>query len=167
MYTRTQTLYGLVDSPVGLAAWLLDHGDGWGQPAAAVVSAVAGHMVDGHTAGALTRDDVLDNVTLYWLTNTVISAARSYWENKTSPINAANVAMPTAAIVFPGEIYLAPRTLDGARVSQTHLLQPRWRRRSLRGLGTAADLFRGAARVSDRAQNERLNDSIMTMQLCY
>jgi pimeloyl-ACP methyl ester carboxylesterase len=110
MHTRPQTLYGLADSPVGLAAWLLDHGDGWGQPAAAVVSAVAGQTVDGHSAGALTRDDVLDNITLYWLTNTAVSAARSYWLNKTSPFNAANVSLPTAAIVFPGEIYLAPRT---------------------------------------------------------
>ncbi|MGA7355765.1 MAG: epoxide hydrolase, partial [Candidatus Cybelea sp.] len=59
MHTRPQTLYGLADSPVSLAGWLLDHGDGWGQPAAAVVSAVAGHTVDGHSAGALTRDDVL------------------------------------------------------------------------------------------------------------
>ena len=108
MRTRPQTLYGFADSPVALAAWLLDHGDGWGQPAAAVVSAVAGHTVDGHTAGALTRDDVLDNITLYWLTNTGVSAARSYWENKTSPINAANVAIPAAATVFPGEIYEAP-----------------------------------------------------------
>jgi pimeloyl-ACP methyl ester carboxylesterase len=110
MHTRPQTLYGLADSPVGLAAWLLDHGDGWGQPAASVVSAVAGHTVDGHPAGALTRDDVLDNFTLYWLTNTGVSAARSYWENKTSPLNAANVAIPAAATVFPGEIYEAPRS---------------------------------------------------------
>jgi pimeloyl-ACP methyl ester carboxylesterase len=110
MHTRPQTLYGLADSPVGLAAWLLDHGDGWGQPAATVVSAVAGHTVNGHTAGALTRDDVLDNITVYWLTNTGVSAARSYWENKTSPLNAANVAIPAAATVFPGEIYLAPRS---------------------------------------------------------
>ena len=110
MHTRPQTLYGLADSPVALAGWLLDHGDGWGQPAAAVVSAVAGHTVDGHSAGALTRDDVLDNITLYWLTNTGVSAARSYWLNKTSPFNAADVSLPTAAIVFPGEIYLAPRS---------------------------------------------------------
>jgi pimeloyl-ACP methyl ester carboxylesterase len=110
MHTRPQTLYGLADSPVGLAAWLLDHGDGWNQPAASVISAVAGHAVDGHSAGALTRDDVLDNVTLYWLTNTGVSAARSYWENKTSPFNAANVTIPAAATVFPGEIYLAPRS---------------------------------------------------------
>lgn len=110
MHTRPQTLYGLADSPVGLAAWLLDHGDGWGQPAAAVVSAVAGHTVDGHTAGALTRDDVLDNITLYWLTNTGVSAARSYWLNKTSPLNAANVSIPAGATIFPGEIYEAPRS---------------------------------------------------------
>jgi pimeloyl-ACP methyl ester carboxylesterase len=110
MRQRPQTLYGLSDSPVGLAAWLLDHGDGDGQPAAAVVSAISGHTVDGHTAGALTRDDVLDNITLYWVTNTGISAARSYWENKVSPLNAANVAIPAAVTVFPSEIYEAPRS---------------------------------------------------------
>ncbi len=110
MRTRPQTLYGLVDSPVGLAAWLLDHGDGNGQPAAAVVSAVTGRTINGHSAGDLTRDDVLDNITLYWVTSTAISAARSYWENKVSPINAANVAIPAAATVFPDEIYEAPRS---------------------------------------------------------
>jgi hypothetical protein len=110
MRTRPQTLYGLADSPVGLAAWLLDHGDGDGQPAAAVVSAIAGYTVDGHTAGDLTRDDVLDNITVYWVTNTAVSAARSYWENKVSPINAANVSIPAAATVFPSEIYEAPRS---------------------------------------------------------
>lgn len=110
MHTRPQTLYGLVDSPIGLAAWLIDHGDGWGQPAATVTSAIAGHTVNGHSAGALTRDDVLDNITLYWLTATGVSAARSYWENKTSPLNAANLSFPAAASVFPGEIYQAPRS---------------------------------------------------------
>jgi pimeloyl-ACP methyl ester carboxylesterase len=110
MRQRPQTLYGLADSPVALAAWLLDHGDGNGQPASAVVSAVYGHTVDGYTAGALTRDDVLDNITLYWVTSTGISAARSYWENKVSPINAANVAIPAAVTVFPSEIYEAPRS---------------------------------------------------------
>jgi pimeloyl-ACP methyl ester carboxylesterase len=110
MRQRPQTLYGLADSPVGLAAWLLDHGDGNGQPAAAVVSAVAGHTVDGFSAGSLTRDDVLDNITLYWVTGTGVSAARSYWENKVSPINAANVSIPAALTVFPSEIYEAPRS---------------------------------------------------------
>ena len=77
MGTRPQTLYGLADSPIGLAAWALDHGDGYGQPAAAITSAVLGRTINGHSAGDLTRDDVLDNITLYWLTNTAISAARS------------------------------------------------------------------------------------------
>src|SRR5271163_990719 len=81
MATRPQTLYGLADSPVGLAAWLFDHGDGWGQPAAPISSAVLGRTINGHPAGDLTRDDVLDDFTLYWLTNTAISAARFYWES--------------------------------------------------------------------------------------
>lgn len=71
---------------------------------------MAGRTINGHSAGALTRDDVLDNITLYWVTSTAISAARSYWENKVSPINAANVAIPAAATVFPDEIYEAPRS---------------------------------------------------------
>jgi pimeloyl-ACP methyl ester carboxylesterase len=82
MGTRPQTLSGLADSPAGLAAWLLDHGDGYAQPAAAITSAVQGRAIDGHSAGDLTRDDVLDNITLYWVTNTAISSARLYWENK-------------------------------------------------------------------------------------
>ena len=110
MGTRPQTLYGLADSPVGLAAWMIDHGDGYGQPAAAVASAVLGRTFDGHAAGDLTRDDVLDNITLYWLTNTSISSARLYWENKFSVYNAVNVSIPAAVSVFPGENYQAPRS---------------------------------------------------------
>ena len=110
MGTRPQTLYRLADSPVGLAAWLLDHGDGWGQPAAPVTSAVLGHTSDGHPAGDLTRDDVLDNITLYWLTNTAVSSARPYWENKLSLYNAADVSVPAAVSAFPGENYQAPRS---------------------------------------------------------
>jgi pimeloyl-ACP methyl ester carboxylesterase len=110
MGTRPQTLYGLADSPVNLAAWMLDHGDGYGQPAAAVTSAVLGRPVNGHLSGDLTRDDVLDNITLYWLTNTGVSAGRLYWENKVSLYNAANVSIPAAVTVFPGENYQAPRS---------------------------------------------------------
>jgi pimeloyl-ACP methyl ester carboxylesterase len=110
MGTRPQTLAGIADSPVGLAAWLLDHGDGDSQPAAPVTSAVLGHAVNGHPAGALTRDDVLDNITLYWLTNTAISAARLYWENKIGLYNAVNVSIPAAVSAFPGENYQAPRS---------------------------------------------------------
>jgi hypothetical protein len=110
MGTRPQTLYGLADSPVGLAAWLLDHGDGWGQPAAPITSAVLGHTSHGHPAGDLTRDDVLDNITLYWVTGTAVSSARLYWENKLSLYNAVGVSVPAAVTVFPGENYQAPRS---------------------------------------------------------
>ena len=110
MGTRPQTLYGLADSPVGLATWLIDHGDGYGQPAAAIISAVLGRTINGHPAGDLTRDDVLDDITLYWLTNTAISSARFYWENKVSVYNAVNVTIPAAVSVFPGENYEAPRS---------------------------------------------------------
>src|SRR5277367_2155066 len=110
MGTRPQTLYGLADSPVGLAAWLFDHGDGYGQPAAPISSAVLGRAVIGHTAGDLTRDDVLDDFTLYWLTNTAVSAARFYWENHINLYNAADVSIPSAVSVFPGENYQAPRS---------------------------------------------------------
>jgi pimeloyl-ACP methyl ester carboxylesterase len=110
MGTRPQTLSGLADSPAGLAAWLLDHGDGYAQPAAAITSAVLGRTINGHSAGALTRDDVLDNITLYWLTNTAISSARLYWENKINLYLPANVSIPAAVTVFPGESFQAPRS---------------------------------------------------------
>ena len=79
MAARPQTLYGIADSPVGLAAWLLDHNDADAQPAAAVVSALERPE---SATGELTRDEVLDNITLYWLTNTGVSASRLYWEYK-------------------------------------------------------------------------------------
>jgi pimeloyl-ACP methyl ester carboxylesterase len=110
MGTRPQTLSGLADSPSGLAAWLLDHGDGYAQPAAAITSAVLGRTINGHSAGDLTRDDVLDNITLYWLTNTAISSARLYWENKINLYLPANVSIPAAVTVFPGESFQAPRS---------------------------------------------------------
>src|SRR5258705_13040084 len=110
MATRPQTLYGIADSPVALAAWLLDHGDGWDQPAASIRSAIEGRTVNGHPAGAVTRDDVLDDITLYWLTSTGVSASRLYWESHGTGLNAANVSIPTAVTIFPGEIYLAPRS---------------------------------------------------------
>jgi pimeloyl-ACP methyl ester carboxylesterase len=110
MGTRPQTLYGLADSPVAMASWLIDHGDGYAQPAASLTSAVLGRTVNGHSAGDLTRDDVLDDITLYWLTNTGVSAGRIYWENKTNLYLAANVPIPAAITVFPGENYQAPRS---------------------------------------------------------
>jgi pimeloyl-ACP methyl ester carboxylesterase len=110
MGTRPQTLYGLADSPVALASWLIDHGDGYAQPAASITSAVLAHTVNGHSAGDLTRDDVLDDITLYWLTNTGVSAGRIYWENKINLYMAADVRIPAAITVFPGENYQAPRS---------------------------------------------------------
>ena len=106
MGTRPQTLYALEDSPVGLAAWLFDHGDGYGQPAAAITSAVLGRTIGGHPAGALTRDDVLDDFTLYWVTNTAISSARFYWENHINLYTAADVATPAAVSVLVRTIKL-------------------------------------------------------------
>jgi pimeloyl-ACP methyl ester carboxylesterase len=107
MAARPQTLYGIADSPVGLAAWLLDHNDAHGQPAAAVASALDRA---GSTSGELTRDEILDNITLYWVTNTGVSASRLYWEYKGGFFNAKGVSIPVAVTVFPGEQYEAPRT---------------------------------------------------------
>jgi pimeloyl-ACP methyl ester carboxylesterase len=107
MAARPQTLYGIADSPVGLAAWLLDHNDAGGQPAAAVVAAL--NRTTGSN-GELTRDELLDNITLYWLTNTGVSASRLYWEYKGGFFNAKGVSIPVAVSIFPGEQYEAPRS---------------------------------------------------------
>jgi pimeloyl-ACP methyl ester carboxylesterase len=100
MGNRPQTLYGIADSPVGLAAWILDHD----------ISSyeLIARVFDGESEG-LTRDDILDNITLYWLTNTAVSSARLYWENKRSFVAPKNVAIPVAVSVFPTEIYTVSR----------------------------------------------------------
>ena len=108
MATRPQTLYGLCDSPVALAAWLIDHGDGDDQPAATVLAAMR-TPTKGEPPERLTRDDVLDNITLYWLTNTGISSARSYWDNKPPYFGPKKFSIPAAFTVFPGEIYQPSR----------------------------------------------------------
>ena len=107
MAARPQTLYGIADSPVGLAAWLLDHNDADGQPAAAVVAAL---RRTSSATGELTRDEILDNITLYWFTNTGVSASRLYWEYKGGFFNAKGVKIPVAVTVFPSEQYEAPRS---------------------------------------------------------
>jgi pimeloyl-ACP methyl ester carboxylesterase len=104
MTTRPQTLYGLADSPVDLAAFMLDHGDGTGQPG------LVGQALGAGRDGALSRDDLLDNITLYWLTNTGVSAARLYWENKADFFDAKPITIPFAISVFPDELYQAPRS---------------------------------------------------------
>jgi pimeloyl-ACP methyl ester carboxylesterase len=101
MANRPQTLYGIEDSPVGLAAWMLDHD--------AASQAMIARVFDGQPEG-LSRDDVLDNVTLYWLTNTAVSSARLYWENKLNFFAPKHVAIPVAVSVFPDEIYAAPQS---------------------------------------------------------
>jgi pimeloyl-ACP methyl ester carboxylesterase len=107
MAARPQTLYGIADSPVGLAAWLLDHDDDGGQPAAAVVAALNRAA---SATGELTRDEILDNITLFWLTNTGVSASRLYWEYKGGFWNAKGVSIPVAVSIFPNEAYRAPRS---------------------------------------------------------
>jgi pimeloyl-ACP methyl ester carboxylesterase len=101
MGTHPQTLYGIADSPVGLAAWMLDHD--------ATSLALIGRVFDGQTEG-LTRDDVLDNITHYWLTNTGISSGRLYKENTASFFGPKGVAIPVAVSVFPDELYQVPRS---------------------------------------------------------
>jgi pimeloyl-ACP methyl ester carboxylesterase len=103
MGNRPQTLYGLVDSPVALAAWMLDH-DPWS------LEEFTRAFVDGQPVGNLTRDEVLDNVTLYWLTNTGVSSGRLYWENTLGFFDVKGVTVPTAVTAFPNEAYQAPRS---------------------------------------------------------
>src|SRR5262245_18932225 len=100
MGLRPQTLYGIADSPVGLAAYFLDH-DAWSY---ALISRAFAGVSEG-----LTRDDVLDNITITWLTNTAISGARLYWENRFSYFGVKGVSVPVAVSAFPDEIDLCPR----------------------------------------------------------
>jgi len=103
MTSRPQTLYAIADSPVGLAAWMIDH-DGASMELISRVFA-------GEPAG-LTRDDILDNITLYWLTNTAISSGRLYWENRNAPgfFDVRNVQIPVGISAFADEIYQAPQS---------------------------------------------------------
>jgi pimeloyl-ACP methyl ester carboxylesterase len=106
MSLRPQTLYGLMDSPVGLAGWMLDHDD---RSYKLIARAFAGQ------SEGLTRDDILDNITLYWLTNTAVSSARSYWDYSATAKKGffdvkGVVAIPVAVSAFPSEIYTAPRS---------------------------------------------------------
>jgi pimeloyl-ACP methyl ester carboxylesterase len=101
MAKRPQTLYGIADSPIGLAAWMLDHD--------AVSEELMARVFAGKPEG-LTRDDILDNITLYWVTNTAVSSARLYWESKLAFFAPKGVQVPTAVSVFPDELYAAPKS---------------------------------------------------------
>ena len=100
MGNHPQTLYGIADSPIGLAAWIIDHDIRSYE--------LIARVFDGKPEG-LTRDDILDNITLYWLTNTAISSARLYWENKLAFFAPKGVAIPTAVSAFPDDIDVPPR----------------------------------------------------------
>jgi len=101
MGLRPQSLYGIADSPVGLAAYMLDH-DAWSLD-------LISRVFDGHTEG-LTRDDILDNITLTWLTDTALSSGRLYWENKLAFWSFKGVSVPVAVSAFPDELYQCPRS---------------------------------------------------------
>src|SRR5881227_1673585 len=103
MGLRPQTLYGLADSPSALAAWMLDHD-------AKSLDDISHAFVDGEPVGNLTRDEVLDNITLTWFTNTGVSSGRLYWENKLSFFDVKGVSVPAAVSVFPKELYQGPRS---------------------------------------------------------
>jgi len=101
MANRPQSIYGIGDSPVGMAAWMIDHD--------ADSYALIARVFDGKPEG-LTRDDILDNATLYWLTNTTVSSARLYWESKLAFFAPKGIAIPVAVTAFPNELYQAPRS---------------------------------------------------------
>ncbi len=103
MLLHPQTLYGIADSPAGLAAWIADHD-------AESYLDITSAFVDGSPVGNLTRDEVLDNITLAWLTNTGVSSARLYHENAYGFFDAKGVSVPAAVTVFPKELYQAPRS---------------------------------------------------------
>jgi pimeloyl-ACP methyl ester carboxylesterase len=102
MGTQPQALYGVADSPVGLATWMINHDAASYQDIAAAFA--------GHPVGNLTRDEVLNNVTFYWLTNTGVSSGRLYWENTVGFFDVKGVAIPVGVTVFPHELYQAPRS---------------------------------------------------------
>ena len=139
--TRPQTIgYALLDSPVALAAWMLDHDtDSYYK--------ISSAFVDGEPTGNLTRDHILDNITLYWLTGTGASAARSYWESGRAPGPRGRpgpppVSVPVGFTTFPGEIFRSPAQLGRAGLPEPRLLQQGRQGRPLRRLGGAAALQR-------------------------
>jgi len=129
---RPQTMYGIADSPVGLAAYFLDHD--------ARSYELIARVFAGQSEG-LTRDDILDNITITWLTNTALSGARLYWENKLGYFNAKGVSNPGCRECLPDELYPAPRSW-AERCIPNWSITTRWRKAALCGLGTAATLFR-------------------------
>ena len=140
---RPQTLYAIADSPVGLAAWMLDHD--------ARSYELIARVFDGEPEG-LTRDDILDNVTLYWLTNTAVSSARLYWESKLA-FFAPEGRRPSrlAVSVFPDEIYAAPRSWAEQAYPEPHPLQPARPRAATSRPGSSPSCSRQELRAAFRS----------------
>ena len=136
MGNRPQTLYALEDSPVGLAAWMLDHD-------ARSLSLMA-RVFDGQAEG-LSKDDILDNATLYWVRRTAVSSARLYWESKLAFFAPKGVDLPVGGQRLPRRDLRGPARLGRERVSQADPLQPAAQGRPLRRVGAAAVAFGGAA----------------------
>jgi pimeloyl-ACP methyl ester carboxylesterase len=146
MGNRPQTLYGIEDSPVGLAAWIIDHDK--------LSYELIARVFDGEPEG-LTQDDVLDNITLYWLTNTGISSARLYWENTFAFFAPLNITIPVAVSAYPDELYQCPRSwAERAYPKLIHYNQ------LVKGCHFAAweqpELFTGELRTAFRALRQSL-----------
>ena len=145
MNTKPQTIgYGSMD-PLAMAAWILDHD-------ADSYAKISKAFLDGQPTGGLSRDHVLDNITLYWLTNTSTSAARLYWENFQNIVAALasgqkppDIKVSTGFTVFPQELVQGPARLGREGLPQPHIFQRGTEGRPLRRLGGAAGLLRGAA----------------------
>ena len=147
MGNRPQTLYGIADSPVGLAAWILDHDMRSYE--------LIARVFDGQSEG-LTRDDILDNITHYWLTNTAISSARLYWENKLRFLRPEERCCPGRSERLSRRDLYGAAELGGAGLSQAHPLQQARQRRSLRCVGaTRAVNIRTQSGVSVAALKPR------------
>src|SRR5437870_8459940 len=141
MGLRPHTLYGIADSPVGLAAYFLDH-DAWSY-------SLISRVFSGEAAG-LTRDDVLDNITITWLTNTAISGARLYWENKFGFFSVKGVSVPAAVSAFPDELYQTPRGTGRSRRIQNSFITTSWTKAGTLQPGSSRNSFQKKfARASD------------------
>ncbi len=147
MGTQPQTLYGVADSPVGLAAWMINHD--------AYSYGEITQAFDGSPVGELSRDEILDNIMLYWLTNTGVSSGRLYWDNKFGFFDAKNVSDPGGSERLPWRDLSRPAELGRAGLPQPHPLQRARPGRAFRGLGTAAASVRGGSRdVPDAALDD-------------
>ena len=163
MGNRPQTLYGIADSPVGLAAWILDHD--W------LSLELMSGIFEGHPTGptrddvletSLTRDDILDNITLYWLTNTAISSARLYWENKLNFFDVKNVSIPVAVSAFPYDIYTPPRSWQSEHIPNLFITTSMTKAGILQPGNNHNSFQKMFAQASGHCANNGLEDVLMS-----